>query len=603
MSKAYIALLPRQTAGSGECRFGSELAAANEFWAPAGLAKLLEEHRHFCTEEEALARAAELWGWSAPETEHWRQWARVAQTQKLLVTEEELQKLWSAAAPEPAPPLLQRLVVPTRNRPEALRRCVRSMWAQARHWGRSLDITIADDSDSEDQAAQSREGLRSLVQDGGGSITWLGRAEREAWVKALVAAGAGSAELLNWALVNPERLPRAYGVGRNALMVETVGQRVFAMDDDLYARCTRHPHWRPGIAFFEGEDPVDTIFYRNPEEVEKALPAENWDWWGLVDQRLGSSVAGWRGKESLDLSRLGPGLLRTLSRQPARLRVVYLGYAGDSGSGTNVGHLWARGRAVEQMARSRQDYDACLRSREMLRAMPQEFWGDAVFTLGGAMGMDQRELLPPFQPYHRASDGTFAYLLQEHFPGTVFANLPYALRHAPMEDRGLFGDFVHPVQERNTVVSFHDVLAAWLHQASSAVETRDPERRLQRMGVYLAEAAEQRPEDFLAQSREIVTGLVIGRLKVLEELVEERPEAPDYWRKDVERWRDCVLAAFHRKDGWWPADLAATVRAEEITNAIRQSTRQFGELMQVWPAVLAAAREIHTRGHSPARQI
>src|SRR5581483_5993449 len=79
------------------------------------------------------------------------------------------------------------LAIPTCNRPDHLRRAIRSYAASATAFGRPFNVFIADDSPSPEQRATSRSLLRRLRTECGVSITYAGKEEKLAFAQALLA--------------------------------------------------------------------------------------------------------------------------------------------------------------------------------------------------------------------------------------------------------------------------------------------------------------------------------------------------------------------------------------------------------------------------------
>jgi len=75
-------------------------------------------------------------------------------------------------------------------------------------------------------------------------------------------------------------------------------------------------------------------------------------------------------------------------------------------------------------------------SRRVVKGVLGPTIADGTFLQTTAIGLDHRDMLPPFQPMFRGEDVVFPVMLRAMRPETCIAYLPWTVLHEPMESRG-----------------------------------------------------------------------------------------------------------------------------------------------------------------------
>src|SRR5262249_43053237 len=124
-------------------------------------------------------------------------------------------------------------------------------------------------------------------------------------------------------------------------------------------------------------------------------------------------------------------------------------------------------------------------SRECLRVVHRATMSDRPPSHSTFLGLDNRQLLPPFLPEGRGQDVLFQLVLLLCFPDTLYARLPWALLHEPVDAR-----FFSPRQlvERGGVIEEVYRLITWLvAYRRMGTWQCDPKARLRILGSHLEE--------------------------------------------------------------------------------------------------------------------
>jgi hypothetical protein len=131
----------------------------------------------------------------------------------------------------------------------------------------------------------------------------------------------------------------------------------------------------------------------------------------------------------VDLSRAEPGFFRRLGPCGGRVVVTAAGVMGDSGMGSPSYFLSLRGASRARLLQSEGVYRYALARQQVLRAVPRATVCDAPYCMALNLGLDNRDLLPPFTPVQRNQDGVFAAILRTCCSGDYFGFLPWMILH------------------------------------------------------------------------------------------------------------------------------------------------------------------------------
>jgi hypothetical protein len=467
------------------------------------------------------------------------------------------------------------LGVPTRDRPDCLRRCLLSHLESARRHGRGNDFVVADDSTTDAARTANRELLGELASHWGGRFVYLGPRERTGLAEALLRAGLPEAAV-RFALLPDGGWPVATGAARNALLLHAAGEPLLQVDDDTLCRLAPAPGARPGLAFSPRPDPTEFWF---PDGEGPVLPSG--------------------GPGEADLLAVHEGLLGQTLPGPngGPVLATAAGVAGDSGMGTAVYFLLLEGASRERLVRSPEGYRSALSGRRLLRAVTQATVCRPGVCQALNLGLDNRRLLPPFLPVMRNQDGVFAALLRACWPDALFGFLPWTVLHEPPGPRRSLAD---AMRDSVTGVRTGQALQVLIAALAPGLAGADAAPRLRALGARLDELGAAGPADFEAGLNALLRTQMSGLAARLEGLLGAHGGQPPYWAEDVRTLLTALREALPRADWAAPTDLRAAFGLEGARELFRRLVWQFGELLRVWPDLVEAARDLRARGPRPA---
>jgi hypothetical protein len=465
--------------------------------------------------------------------------------------------------------------VPTRDRPDCLRRCLLSHLESRRRHGRDNDFVVVDDSTADASRAANRELLGELAGRWGARLAYLGPRERASFAAALVRQAGLAEAAVRFTLLNDGAWPVATGASRNVLLLHAAGELLLQVDDDTLCCLAPAPGARPGLVFSPRPDPTEFWFPDGDGTVLPQTDPVEADLLAVHEELLGQTLPGPRG---------GP------------VRTTAVGVAGDSGMGTAAYLLLLEGASRARLLRSPEAYRSGLSGNRLLRAVPQATVCRGGICMALNLGLDNRRLLPPFLPVMRNQDGVFAALLGACFPDALFGFLPWMVLHEPPGPRPSRAD---GMRESVTGMRTGQALQILIGALAPGLAGTDAAVRLRALGARLEEIGSTSPADFEAGLNALLRRQMSALAARLEGLLAEHGGQPPYWAEDVRGLLAALREALPRPDWVAPTDLRAS-GVEPARELFRRLVRQFGELLRVWPDLVEAARDLRAGGTRPA---
>ena len=557
---------------------------------PAFELDLLSQCTHFAPVEEHAAAAARTTGLPADGVA--RQLYEMVDRGLLVSQHEVLSRARTAAAADKhAAPTLDRVAVITSDRPASLAACLQSYRAL---YGAELELVVFDDSTN---AAASAENRR-VVQNAGGRILYAGENEKRQFATELSGRAGIDPEIVGAALTDVAGSTFHCGANRNAVLLDTAGGAVLMIDDDTTARATNPVDAGDALRFSSRYDPWAAHFFT---DVEKALRAAKWqnvdilDWHrrflGLSPSVCAFGRAAGNGalmpgvdKAAVDLNDADGGLIDAFSRGRGRVVATSAGVAGDSGMGLPLYFLTMHGAVRDELL---ENYDVYRSTRGVHRGAPQVTISNSELFMGAHVAFDVRDVIPPFPPVQRNSDGVFGALLRTCMPQFYLGFLPLLVEHAPPETRA--ADFEQVLRSIGRVRA-NDVISDLARGYEPAPGVTAPTVRLGAFGSYLIGLGDMAPGDFDAFIRYQIVARVGNRIEALTRAVDRYGGQPEAWAKDCVDVAAEGLRALTEDEIGVVDTLGET--PTERSRDLQRLVGRFGRIIEAWPALLAAASDM-----------
>jgi hypothetical protein len=269
------------------------------------------------------------------------------------------------------------------------------------------------------------------------------------------------------------------------------------------------------------------------------------------------------------------------------------GLVGDSGMGSSGYLLSLNGPSRARLLESPSAYRSAFRSREVLRTVQQPTVAASAFCMSTFFGFDNRLRLPPFLPVERNADGIFGLVTHRRVEGSHVAFLPCVLLHAPAAPR-VFARYEAWTAAEG--VNIADLLIASIQSLRTAGVGGEDGTRLRRLGGFLRELGSLPLDDFEAFLRTGQQLLNLARATQLEARLHEHGAAPALWAADVRKVVEALRRSATRRDSIVPRDLRRGRDPESARRLTRTLMARYGEMLEVWPPLLEAARCLRAEG-------
>lgn len=528
---------------------------------------------------------------------------------KLLVSAGGLaEQLTKCSQSKEAPPKIASLAVPTRNRPEVLKRCLDSYADCARLYGRNeLNLLIMDQSDTAADQEANQQAVQTINEAYNIPTRYFTPKDAQRFASELSKISGVAPDVVNFALVNNDNLPQAHGLSRNFLLLSTLGDLSVQVDDDTICSVTPCRELRPGLTLTSQYAPQEFWFLSEPEVASLGEGFTRQDFFALHEQLLGRSITSCTGENCnasggeildsssknipLDFAQLNSEFFRRLSKPDARVAITSIGVAGEAGMEGSFYFLTMDGNSRARIMRSEGDYRFALNYNQVLRSVPAATISSGSVITGHNQGFDNRYYLPPYFPLWRGEDMAFGELLGLSREGAFNGYLPWHILHKPMSPRHYSSEHL---RMRASRLSFGAIMEALLQSLKNERE-RVPNTSIEALGKSLLEWGSAP----LAEFEEMLTLMLLGRVSMqlnrLEAELKRYKGLPTYWAVDIEMCLKALRENVVQRNYIIGRDLESFYGENEARIVQQNLVRRFGELLMSWSAIRDAAFQLKVR--------
>ena len=561
---------------------------------PAFVVDFVQGCEKFRALETHVADHAEAHNWGSLEVASLRSWLPRLLDAGLLISSFDLHAQIRANPAESRSGEIEAIGFPTGgDRVPLMSRALDSFIANADAHGRAVEFLISDGSQQEAQ----REAFRAMGSTRKARVLYAGDDEKRRFAAELVKRGGCSPDAVEFALFDPLGTGFTCGANRNAVLLHGAGRMICSVDDDVVCRMAAPPDARDALALFAMCDPYSRSYFADRDAARAAAEFVEVDYLAANEAMLGRALADLLPEDSaaLEVAQVDDEILRRIEDAATRVRATFTGHLGDPGIPTSTYYLFAQGENRERLTASETLYRAALASRSVQTLTVSRAVGDASVCPGMAMGLDHRELLPPFFPVLHAEDFIFGATLWRCCPDAVLGHLPYAIDHDPGRGKPILQPSDLGPDRRAVVFEFAHLMRRFVllqHPAAEASATA----RMQRIGRALSELGALPGADFRDFLRIQTIDHESQRFDFLERQLRENTDAPTFWRDDVQSLIDHARDSLGYDDFDIPLDLKGSRSAEENRRLMQLLTARFGALLQEWPVIVETARALRDEG-------
>ncbi|WP_139240414.1 glycosyltransferase family 2 protein [Fodinibius roseus] len=513
-----------------------------------------------------------------------------------LVSERELQQEITTVGQQnrtnsSVPERIAVMGIPTRNRPKLLTRCLKSHLKNLHRHQRECTILIVDDSDEQACMDANRQAVGEMCRRYQLPFHWIDRTARYSFANVIAKISGAPIEVVRFGLLGDLRCGIRTGASRNTLLLLAAGELSLQVDDDTICNIVRPPDSTDGIALSSEAECNQYWYYDNLDQALAQSYREEGDILSLHEALLGKHPAQLiEQHDSVKIDHLGNTLLKKLEQPEATVAFTMAGALGDWGMHRHWPRLGSEGR-YQRLVENPDSYRDYLRTRQLFRGINQPTISDGMFCISMHIGLDTSELLPPFMPVQRSSDGIFGRLIHSCFPSLCQAYLSHGIVHAPIgrpekvDISQALG--VGPLRSP-------DILKAILLAPAQLWPIgEDLPKNLQTIGSFFSDLSQYPIFEFKMRVKNYCIKRLQMQMNYLQQCLDQRWDAPEYWKKDVKRVISNFQELMIQEDMCIPCDLPGT--PEERMVIFRDLLGKFGRLLIHWPAIWEAAVQIREK--------
>ncbi len=502
----------------------------------------------------------------------------------LLIPEDDILARMTANAAGGTAGRISHLGWVTHGRIGELAASVESFADHAAKYGRNFHFIVCDDSGTAagDFAAVLPE--RVLHREGG--IRFFGRSEKAALLGRLT-KDVGEGDAIAFMLGNSFGQPNTCGANRNALSLATAGYGFLSIDDDVTSDTYALPDREKGISFTKETLPFTVAYFPDRISLESTVPREEIDIIAAHETLLGKS-AGDLVRENPDaviLDDADPRLIARLTDRTCMVRVTMAGLAGSSGMGSPGSILMVEGTTRDRVLASEETYAACIGSNEVLRSSSVAKVSDSIFLMGYNIGLDNRDMLPPFFPFGRSSDAVFATLARKIGRDDLTGYLPFSVMHDPRKLKTF-----EPADIFNFHIHISDIVIMIVKSCPIPDIYSARETRLVMLGNHFKELAGLGHLELVHYLKTEYARQLSGYIRHLESLLRMHGGIPRFWADDVYRTIDMIDSAIDDPCHIFPVELRNTDSPALKESLLKEILLAFGRMLTVWPEVFRQAK-------------
>jgi hypothetical protein len=489
----------------------------------------------------------------------------------------------------------------TRNRTDSLGRCLSSYLKMSQDYQREILFVVMDNSDTCETRNCNKSIIKALHPKTTCKISYAGLEEKQHFVKILNDCGDFDPEIIDFAFFDTEECGRMLGANRNALLLKTAGELILSIDDDTTCEFATVPDCKDVLTLHGGGDLTKFWFFENRESLLNTHQFSILDPLAMHEQMLGKSaiecLAKCKGERQTCLENASPVFLRHIRSGLAKVMTTQPGLAGDCATWSPHGYLTLQGESYNRLVSSEAEYRAYCVSREVLRSPDSYTISERAFCMAYNLGLDNRNILPPFFPVLRNSDGLFATIVRKCIPYGYLGFLPWAVRHHPLETRSYLPT---DIWENVTRSRMCDILLACIHSFTFEREINQVEDNIRTLGTYLISLGSASHSDFEDFFQVTMLKSKAGYLKKLEARLNIYKDGPSYWIEDVNRQIDALQESIIKSDHLTPIDLTSNDNIANPQELAQRLVYKFGKLLCCWPDIISVAKHLRFQGYDMA---
>jgi hypothetical protein len=514
---------------------------------------------------------------------------------------------WKELAREPlAQPTakLRALGIVTRDRPHALARALRSHFLHAQRFGRNLHAVVVDSSRTKTTAAETHSAALAIGRQFDSSVRYLHAHDHIRYANRLAARAGLNPEVVLFGLTDLFDCGHDTGSNRNALMLAQAGQAFLSSDDDVVCEPRRAPASGQSLRIASGPTPTRVRLFQSAQDAEAAFPVADACLFSAHEALLGrsaNSLLAGRAASEVTIDQLNSSVRGAILDGRARVVITASGIVGDCAAKFPAFYLWEPEVRRQLKNADLETYRSLVESRQISRTAPTPTIVSSPLIMSTHLAFAGDTFLPPFFPVLRGQDLSFGRRLHLTTEGNMIGHVPLGIRHAPMEERRASLD---QIWDQSTMPSFAFVLESCLKAAAEGSRHASPgSARLRLVGRNLYEMASLAMPEFNIQLRQALFDSIQIQMLRWEAMIASDGATSSLWLNDLRRRRQYAVDRLLEQNELAASELVPLHGVAKAREATQRLLRRFGELLECWPFIVDAAKDLEAEGHGIFSQV
>jgi len=485
-------------------------------------------------------------------------------------------------------PVIDTLGWITRDRTESIKKSLESFIEGLSETHHKYDFIVFDDSSLKNYN-KNKQNIELLNEKYQTKIRLVGENERKEFIKKLSRKLENKVpeHVVEYGLMGLNNVIHRTGANRNTFLLFTTGRFSLLSDDDIFCKISKNGNDEElTITSDASFSDVSSEFFTDQNELNDKIVFDHNDPINIHQKLLGHSLGSLiqKHKHQVNLTGITPKFITDNLNSEKRVRITMMGAAGDSGAGSPIFKVFYPENNLIPLISDSDNFKSKMYSRTVLQSHKSLTVGSPGFLLGMNLGFDNTELLPPFHPNFRNSDGIFASVLKKCFSNCYIGHLPFAISHIPPDER--------PVDDSDLTsvsVRIPDILRFSIDEFNNRAVTA--EEGLKSLGVYLKDISKRSDDSLNEYLRLINTSFTTSKINNEEHLYKKYKHINKQWAEIMEQRMETLYKCL--QDGISPVQFkeVADLSDENQLLTIKEVYGNFGDLLFYWPDIYACVEK------------
>ncbi len=481
--------------------------------------------------------------------------------------------------------------IPTCDRPEQLQQLLLSMHENCdlNHIDKCI---VIDDSRTEHNRTNNQQLVERINNNHSFNIKYLGASKQASFIQLLTEKLPSYKDEINFLIgTNENQTDITPGRSRNIGLLLSVGKNSITLDDDIICKLIPAPIANSGVEI--STEPREAEFYSSKEDWPTQGSLKNADPLLLHAKHLGMPL-------SMVLQKLmdnGDNKVQIESTDAiaqltaeSKVLITACGSIGDPGTASGIWMFYTQEASRKRFYESEKKYHNAKTIKNNWLGRSKYHLTNPSEFMSQMTGLCNSSLLPPYFPSLRNEDYLFGNMTKHIHPDSMIMDYPWAILHRP-NNINTWGTEPHKFGLHS---GFLSLISDLLNESQDYLRSNNATTRLHALAYRLLDQADTSPHKLYALLIKHIITMRTKNLSHLTQILNDSPNAPDYWKNDIQRGIDVYQASLTTEINLKISDINAT--NDELLNHMTNSWKQFGNALLAWPKIRTAAAAIVEQG-------